>query len=69
MLYRICEASARLVKKYRGSLSGEHGDGRVRAEFIPLMIGEKNYALLRQIKKPGTPMAFSIPARSPMRRP
>jgi len=39
-----------LVKKYKGSLSGEHGDGIVRAEFIPLMIGEKNYALLKRIK-------------------
>jgi len=41
---------AKLTKKYRGSFSGEHGDGIVRAEFIPLMIGEKNYELLRRIK-------------------
>jgi FAD/FMN-containing dehydrogenase/Fe-S oxidoreductase len=47
---QITESTARLVKKYNGSLSGEHGDGRVRAEFIPLMVGEKNYELLRQIK-------------------
>ncbi|NBR59874.1 MAG: FAD-binding oxidoreductase, partial [Opitutaceae bacterium] len=30
---------AALVKKYRGSLSGEHGDGRLRGEFIPFMVG------------------------------
>ncbi|MGQ1911294.1 FAD-binding and (Fe-S)-binding domain-containing protein [Marinifilum sp. RC60d5] len=42
--------SAKLVKKYRGSLSGEHGDGRLRGEFIPVMIGEQNYQLLRDIK-------------------
>ncbi|SDW78973.1 hypothetical protein SAMN05444411_102178 [Lutibacter oricola] len=41
---------AKLVKKYKGSFSGEHGDGIVRAEFIPLMIGEKNYDLLKRIK-------------------
>lgn len=41
---------AKLVKKYKGSFSGEHGDGIVRAEFIPLMIGEKNYELLKRIK-------------------
>lgn len=41
---------ANLTKKYRGSFSGEHGDGIVRAEFIPLMIGEANYELLRRIK-------------------
>lgn len=46
----IAEDSAILVKKYKGSLSGEHGDGRVRAAFIPLMLGEKNYALLTKIK-------------------
>jgi FAD/FMN-containing dehydrogenase/Fe-S oxidoreductase len=46
---------ARLVKKYNGSLSGEHGDGRVRGEFIPVMIGRKNYELLRQIKKAWDP--------------
>ena len=48
--YKISEASAKLVKKYQGSLSGEHGDGRVRAPFIPLMVGEKNYQLFRRIK-------------------
>jgi len=48
---KITTETAQLVKKYRGSFSGEHGDGIVRAEFIPLMIGEKNYQLLRRIKK------------------
>ncbi|TFH49323.1 MAG: FAD-binding oxidoreductase, partial [Bacteroidia bacterium] len=41
---------AHLVKKYRGSLSGEHGDGRLRGEFIPLMLGQHNYELLKQVK-------------------
>ncbi|WP_165750247.1 FAD-binding and (Fe-S)-binding domain-containing protein [Cellulophaga sp. Z1A5H] len=41
---------AKLTKKYKGSFSGEHGDGIVRAEFIPLMIGDKNYQLLKRIK-------------------
>ncbi|NQX80924.1 MAG: FAD-binding protein [Flavobacteriaceae bacterium] len=42
---------ADLVKKYGGSFSGEHGDGIVRAEFLSKMIGEKNYNLLKDIKK------------------
>ncbi len=42
--------TARLVKKYRGSLSGEHGDGRLRGEFIPLILGEENYTLLKKLK-------------------
>lgn len=51
VLFReITTRTAQLVKKYGGSFSGEHGDGIVRAEFIPLMIGEKNYELLKRIK-------------------
>lgn len=41
---------AELTKKYKGSFSGEHGDGIVRAEFIPLMIGKENYKVLKRIK-------------------
>jgi len=48
---KITTETAQLVKKYKGSFSGEHGDGIVRAEFIPMMIGENNYQLLRRIKK------------------
>ena len=47
----IATEVAVLVKKYRGSLSGEHGDGIVRGEFLPYMIGENNYELLKRIKK------------------
>jgi hypothetical protein len=46
----IATEVAILVKKYRGSLSGEHGDGIVRGEFLPFMIGESNYELLKRIK-------------------
>ncbi|OIQ28538.1 MAG: FAD-binding oxidoreductase [Bacteroidetes bacterium MedPE-SWsnd-G2] len=42
---------AKLVKSYRGSFSGEHGDGIVRAEFIPFMVGEKNYQFFKTIKR------------------
>jgi FAD/FMN-containing dehydrogenase/Fe-S oxidoreductase len=47
----ITTSVAKLVKKYDGSFSGEHGDGIVRAEFIPILIGEKNYQLLKRIKQ------------------
>lgn len=47
----IAEEIATLVKKYNGSLSGEHGDGRLRGEFIKQMVGEKNYALLKEVKR------------------
>ena len=47
---KITTDVAHLTKKYDGSFSGEHGDGIVRAEFLPIMIGEKNYQLCRRIK-------------------
>lgn len=55
LLRIIAEEIAHLVKKYNGSFSGEHGDGRVRGEFLPVIIGEHNYELLKQIKKTWDP--------------
>ena len=50
LFHTVALETAKLVKKFKGSLSGEHGDGRLRGEFIPLMIGERNYSLLKAIK-------------------
>lgn len=52
---KIGEEVAHLVKKYKGSLSGEHGDGRLRGEFIPIIVGEKNYQLMNSIKSTWDP--------------
>ncbi|MBL7696858.1 MAG: FAD-binding protein [Chitinophagaceae bacterium] len=52
---KIAEEIATLVKKYNGSLSGEHGDGRLRGEFIRQMVGDKNYELLRVVKRAWDP--------------
>jgi Fe-S oxidoreductase len=50
-IYReLVEEVAHLVHQYKGSLSGEHGSGIVRAEFIPVIVGEKNYQLMKEIK-------------------
>ncbi|MCP1385763.1 FAD-binding and (Fe-S)-binding domain-containing protein [Runella salmonicolor] len=46
----ILADTAVLLKKYNGSLSGEHGDGRLRGEFIPFMMGEEVYGLFREVK-------------------
>jgi len=54
---------AALVKKYRGSLSGEHGDGRLRGEFIPLMLGHHNYQLLRELKRTWDPASVFNPGK------
>ena len=47
----LAHETALLVKKHRGSISGEHGDGRLRGEFIPLLYGEETYELMRQVKQ------------------
>ena len=57
----IAEEVATLVKKYNGSLSGEHGDGRLRGEFIRQMVGEKNYRLLTSIKDAWDPQHIFNP--------
>lgn len=46
----VLAETAQLVKKYNGSLSGEHGDGRLRGEFIGEVLGDRVYALLKQVK-------------------
>jgi FAD/FMN-containing dehydrogenase/Fe-S oxidoreductase len=59
----IANDIARLVKKYRGSLSGEHGDGRLRGEFIPVMLGEHNYTLLKELKRVWDPQNIFNPGK------
>ena len=54
---------AKLTKKYHGSFSGEHGDGIVRAEFIPMMLGENNYQLCRRIKSYFDPEGIFNPGK------
>lgn len=46
----ILEKTTDLVLKYNGSLSGEHGDGRLRGEFIGKVLGDEVYGLLREVK-------------------
>ena len=59
----ITLAVAHLVKKYKGSLSGEHGDGIVRSEFIPIVVGKENYQLFKRIKKIFDPNSIFNPGK------
>ena len=60
---KITTDVAHLTKKYKGSFSGEHGDGIVRAEFIPLMIGKKNYELVKRVKTYFDPKGIFNPGK------
>jgi len=48
---KILEETVEIIKKYRGSLSGEHGDGRLRGEFIKGIVGEEGYRLFKTVKQ------------------
>ena len=47
----VLKETAALVKKHQGSLSGEHGDGRLRGEFIKDVLGAEVYELLKEVKQ------------------
>ncbi len=61
--YHISRDIAHLVKKYQGSLSGEHGDGRLRGVFIPFMVGDINYQLLKRVKSAWDPQLLFNPGK------
>ncbi len=60
---QVATEIAYLVKKYRGSLSGEHGDGRLRGEFIPVILGQHNFELIKQIKQTWDPENIFNPGK------
>ncbi|MFQ5544094.1 MAG: FAD-binding and (Fe-S)-binding domain-containing protein [Nitrospiria bacterium] len=39
-----------VIERFGGSLCGEHGDGRVRAEFLKDLYGPEIYALFKKVK-------------------
>jgi FAD/FMN-containing dehydrogenase/Fe-S oxidoreductase len=63
MFRAVAQDVAALVKKYRGSLSGEHGDGRLRGEFIRFMVGDACYSLMREVKNLFDPLGILNPGK------
>ena len=59
----LLKDTAMLVKKYGGSLSGEHGDGRLRGEFISYMLGAENYRLCQDVKALWDPQGLFNPGK------
>lgn len=60
---RMAVDVAKLVKKYRGSLSGEHGDGRVRAPYIRYVLGDEMMPILAEVKKIWDPKGLLNPGK------
>lgn len=63
LFHTLGKETALLVKKYRGSLSGEHGDGRLRGEFIPIILGDHVYGLLKELKNTWDPENIMNPGK------
>lgn len=59
----ITTSVADLVSRYRGSLSGEHGDGRVRSAVIPRFFGPEITAIFREIKDTWDPQGILNPGK------
>jgi FAD/FMN-containing dehydrogenase/Fe-S oxidoreductase len=53
---RFLTDASRLVVKYGGSLSGEHGDGQAKAEFLPIMYGPELMQAFREFKQIWDPL-------------
>lgn len=63
LFFTITDDVATLVKKYNGSMSGEHGDGRVRGEFIEKMVGKHNFQLIESVKRAWDPNNIFNPGK------
>lgn len=57
------QEAADLVVRYGGSLSGEHGDGQVRAQLLPRMYGEPLVEAMRQFKSLWDPQGMMNPGK------
>jgi FAD/FMN-containing dehydrogenase/Fe-S oxidoreductase len=59
----IAEEAAELVRRYKGSYSGEHGDGLVRSEWIAPFFGPRLTASLAEIKSWFDPRGLMNPGK------
>jgi FAD/FMN-containing dehydrogenase/Fe-S oxidoreductase len=57
----IAEETHEVVREYGGTHSGEHGDGRLRSEFLESMLGERMAKLFSDVKKTLDPNGLMNP--------
>lgn len=50
MVFLYHEIHETVINRFGGSICGEHGDGRVRAEMLPKVYGPELYALFKKTK-------------------
>ncbi len=59
----VAEEAFAIVRDYKGSHSGEHGDGIVRSEFHPQMFGQRIVSAFEQVKDAFDPTGMMNPNR------
>jgi FAD/FMN-containing dehydrogenase/Fe-S oxidoreductase len=59
----IAEEAFAMVREYKGSHSGEHGDGLVRSEFHEAMFGERIVRAFEQVKDAFDPQGLFNPGK------
>ena len=59
----IAEAAFEMVREYKGSHSGEHGDGLVRSEFHEAMFGSDMVATFKEVKRTFDPDGLLNPGK------
>ncbi|MGE0699877.1 MAG: FAD-binding and (Fe-S)-binding domain-containing protein, partial [Hyphomicrobiaceae bacterium] len=59
----IAEAAFAMVREYKGSHSGEHGDGLVRSEFHEAMYGRRTVELFEAVKDRFDPTGLMNPGK------
>ncbi len=60
---QIADEVAVLVKQFKGSLSGEHGVGIARTEFLKAQVGEELYGVMSEIKRVFDPTNLFNPGK------
>ncbi|MDX1405786.1 MAG: FAD-linked oxidase C-terminal domain-containing protein, partial [Woeseiaceae bacterium] len=59
----IAEEACQMVREYKGSYSGEHGDGLVRSEWIERMYGPRLAGAFAEIKRAFDPVGLMNPGK------
>ena len=59
----IAEEAFAMVREYKGSHSGEHGDGLVRSEFHAAMFGERMVQAFKEVKQAFDPKGLMNPGK------
>lgn len=62
-MVKIADEVFTVVREYRGSMTGEHGDGLVRGRYLESMFGREVYTIFRRVKSVFDPVNVLNPSK------